>query len=138
MKCAEVQKALVSYLDKETEPAEGPAIQQHLAACPACQAQLAGLAAARRAASGWLRQAAASAEPAPQAWERLQARLAQGEVRLPEALPSPRSTLEQPAGAASSAESGSPNVQTSRASGMPRGEPVESSMTMVGVPLRSV
>ncbi len=75
MRCDEVQNALAAYLDKEMSPAGLQAIRQHLSCCPACQAELAGLEAARRGAKTWLLQAAADAAPSPQAWENLQARL---------------------------------------------------------------
>lgn len=83
MKCQEVNKLLVAYLDNEVTPSERTLIWAHLAGCDACQAELAALSALQSRVSQSLRLRAAQAAPSPQAWSRLQARLAR------EARPSP-------------------------------------------------
>ena len=80
MNCAEVQQSLVSYLEKEVTPGEQALVQQHLAECSVCERELAALAATRSSATQALHSLAAEATPSPQAWDRLQARLAE-EVR---------------------------------------------------------
>ncbi len=76
MKCSEASKWLVAYLDHELTPAEQASIQAHLERCETCQWELATLAALRGRVSQFLRSRAAQAAPSPQAWNRLQARLA--------------------------------------------------------------
>ncbi|HIC94068.1 MAG TPA: hypothetical protein EYP09_07450, partial [Anaerolineae bacterium] len=76
MNCREVKELLVAYLDGEVTPSERTLIQAHLAGCDACQRELAALSAARSRVSRSLRMRAAQRVPPPQAWDRLQARLA--------------------------------------------------------------
>ncbi len=80
MKCMEVNKLLVAYLDNEVTPSERTLIQAHLAECDACQQELAALAALQSRIGQFLQLRVAHAAPSPQAWSRLQARLA-GEAR---------------------------------------------------------
>lgn len=82
MKCQEVSELLVAYLDGEVTPSERTLIQAHLAGCDACQEELAVLSALQSRVSQFLQIRAAQAAPSPQAWSRLQARLA-GEARPP-------------------------------------------------------
>jgi hypothetical protein len=81
MKCQEMDKLLVAYLDNEVTPSERTLIQAHLAGCERCQEELAALSALQSRVSQFLQFRAAQAAPSPQAWSRLQARLA-GEARL--------------------------------------------------------
>ncbi len=87
MKCEQVQKALAAFLKGELASPERFMIQQHLADCDVCRSQLG------RLTGQALQSLAASAEPSPQAWSRLQARVAQVPVaQMPmakEARPSP-------------------------------------------------
>jgi len=76
MKCQEVNKLLIAYLDDEVTPSERTLIQAHLARCDACQQELAVLSALQSRVSQSLQIRAAQAAPSPQAWSRLQARLA--------------------------------------------------------------
>ena len=80
MNCREVQERLVAYLDGEVAPSEQVLIQAHLAGCEACRRELAALSATQRRVSRSLQIRAAQTAPSPQAWSRLQARLA-GEAR---------------------------------------------------------
>jgi anti-sigma factor ChrR (cupin superfamily) len=83
MKCREVNELLVAYLDGEVTPSEQTLIQAHLAGCDVCRKELAALSATQSRVSRSLQVRAAQAAPSPQAWSRLQARLAK------EARPSP-------------------------------------------------
>ncbi|MCR4406868.1 MAG: zf-HC2 domain-containing protein [Anaerolineae bacterium] len=83
MKCREVNELLIAYLDNEVTPSERALIQAHLAGCDACQEELAALSALQSRVSQFLQVRAAQAAPSPQAWSRLQTRLAR------EARPSP-------------------------------------------------
>lgn len=80
MKCQEVNKLLIAYLDNEVTPSERTLIQAHLAGCDTCQQELATLSALQSRVGQFLQVRAAQAAPSPQAWSRLQARLA-GEAR---------------------------------------------------------
>lgn len=75
MKCKEVNKLLVAYLDNEVTPSERALIQAHLAWCDTCQQELAALSALRSRIGQFLQLRAAHAAPSPQAWSHLQARL---------------------------------------------------------------
>ncbi len=76
MKCQEVNKLLVAYLDNEVTPSEHTLIRAHLARCDTCQRELAALSALQSRVSQFLKVRAAQATPSPHAWSRLQARLA--------------------------------------------------------------
>jgi len=76
MKCRQVSELLVAYLDGEVTPSERTLIEAHLAGCDLCGRELAGLSATQSGVSRFLRVRAAQAAPSPQAWSRLQARLA--------------------------------------------------------------
>lgn len=80
MKCQEVNKLLVAYLDNEVTPSEQTLIRAHLAGCDTCQQELVALSALQSRINQTLQLRAAQAAPSPQAWSRLQARLA-GEAR---------------------------------------------------------
>jgi len=75
--------APIPYLDGQVTPSERTLIQAHLAGCDICRRELAALSATRSRVSRSLQIRAAQAAPSPQAWSRLQARLAG------EACPSP-------------------------------------------------
>jgi len=82
MNCKEAQSLFVFYLDRELDALELRSLQEHLAGCPSCREEVAALAAARTSTRQVLQHLAATAEPSPLAWKRLQARL------VKEALPS--------------------------------------------------
>lgn len=96
MRCKEVEKAQVFYLDKEVAPGERRLIEQHLAGCPDCRHTLAGLAATRKSTAQALQGLTAKIEPKPQAWDLLQSRLAKEARPMPakntvwNARPAPR------------------------------------------------
>src|SRR5512139_2076224 len=71
MKCEQVQKALAVFLEGELTAADQLMIQQHLAGCDVCRSAL-----GQRVGQA-LQDLAAPAEPSPQAWSRLQARVTQ-------------------------------------------------------------
>lgn len=77
MNCREIQRSLTFYLDRETASSEKHVIQQHLAGCLTCQKELADLAATQQSARQALQGLFAYAEPSPQMWNRLQARMAE-------------------------------------------------------------
>jgi len=76
MKCREVNELLIAYLDNEVTPSERTLIQAHLAGCDACQEELAALSALQSRVSQSLQFKAVQVAPSPQAWSRLQTRLA--------------------------------------------------------------
>ncbi len=76
MKCQNVERMLTSYLDGEVSATERAEMEAHLAGCPACAGELADRRAIQRQVGATLRAVAATATPPPQAWARLQARLA--------------------------------------------------------------
>ncbi len=80
MKCQEVSKLLIAYLDNEVTLSERTLIRAHLAGCDICQEELVTLSALQSRVSQFLQARVAQAAPSPQAWSRLQARLA-GEAR---------------------------------------------------------
>ncbi|HEX7567615.1 MAG TPA: zf-HC2 domain-containing protein [Anaerolineaceae bacterium] len=96
MKCEDVEKALVFYLDTEVASGDRRLIEQHLAGCSACRHKLAALASTRKSAAQALQGLAAKAEPSPQAWDLLQSRLAKEARPMPakntvwNARPAPR------------------------------------------------
>lgn len=80
MTCQEVNELLVALSDDEVTPSERTLIQAHLAGCEFCQKKRVALLATQDRVSRSLQARAAQAAPAPEAWSRLQARLA-GEAR---------------------------------------------------------
>ncbi len=76
MNCQQTRELLPAYLDYEVSTSERRLIQAHLAGCEACQRDLALLSQTRSLVSQSLSHRAAQAAPSPQAWSRLQARLA--------------------------------------------------------------
>ncbi len=88
MNCHEAQELLVAYLDGEVTPSEQRLLNIHLAGCEPCRQERDRLQATQRQVHRFLHLQAAQAAPSPQAWSRLQARLA-GEARpSPSWLPS--------------------------------------------------
>jgi len=83
MRCREVNELLVAYLDGEVTPSEWQMVEAHLAGCDTCRKEMNRLAVMQRRLGRSLQAVAADAAPSPQAWSRLQARLAK------EARPSP-------------------------------------------------
>ena len=77
MKCQEVNELLVALTDDEVTPSERTLIQAHLVGCEFCQKNQVALLATQDRVSRSLQARAAQATPAPQAWSRLQARLAE-------------------------------------------------------------
>lgn len=75
MKCQEVNKLLLAYLNHEVTPSERMLIRAHLVGCDACQQELAALSALQSRVRQSLQVSAAQVAPSPQAWNRLQARL---------------------------------------------------------------
>jgi len=81
MKCQEVNELLVAYLDGEVIPSERKMIEAHLVECAFCEKEMDCLATTQRRLSRSLQAVAADAAPSPQAWSRLQARLAKEALR---------------------------------------------------------
>jgi predicted anti-sigma-YlaC factor YlaD len=82
MKCREVRRTLVAYLDGEVMPSERTLIDAHVSRCEACAEELRALSSGRSAVSGALKTAAAQASPSPQAWIHLQTSLAREAQRV--------------------------------------------------------
>ncbi len=82
MNCREVHRLFVAYLDHEVIPSEQTMIEAHLAGCASCERDLSALRSTRSRLNESLRTQAAQAAPSPQAFTRLQARLAE-EARAP-------------------------------------------------------
>ena len=83
MNCHEVNALLVPFLNWEVAPSEDSLIQTHLAGCPACQQKLSTLYTSRNRLIRSMKLQAAEATPSPQAWSRLQVRLAEGTQSSP-------------------------------------------------------
>lgn len=77
MNCREVNQLLVPFLNQEIVASEYTLIRTHLAGCPACQQKLSTLSATRSRLIRSMKLQAAEATPSPQAWNRLQMRLAE-------------------------------------------------------------
>lgn len=75
MRCEEVRKRFLEFLDRELIPTEQQAMQAHLAACPACARELAEVRAMHQEVGSALQAAAAGATPPARAWSCLQERL---------------------------------------------------------------
>ncbi len=88
MKCEQVQALVVAYLDREITPSDRVLIQAHLSSCIACQKEMALQSAMQNRISSALQRRAALAVPSLEAWNRLEARLAE------EARPSPSRSSE--------------------------------------------
>ncbi|MBI5563448.1 MAG: zf-HC2 domain-containing protein [Chloroflexi bacterium] len=71
MKCEQVQTALVLFLNGELTAPDRSSMQHHLAGCEVCRAELG------RLTGQTLQRLTAEVEPSPQAWSRLQTRVAQ-------------------------------------------------------------
>jgi anti-sigma factor RsiW len=123
MNCEQIQERLVSYLHHETTPSERVLVHAHLSECAACQKELALLSHTQDQVSSVLQRRAAHVSSPSDAWDRLEARLAQ------EAQPAPskfRTWLSRLApGASHRAQSTQPffggvtmNKQTLLASGL--------------------
>jgi hypothetical protein len=76
MKCQDVNELLLAYLNDEVNNAEGMLIQAHLSECDRCQKEQASLEGMQQHVSDLLALRAAQASLSPQAWSRLQTRLA--------------------------------------------------------------
>lgn len=79
MNCQEVHQLIIAYIDGEVASSERTLIQAHLARCEPCRRELAALSAIQSRISWSLKDKAAQASPSPQAWSRLQVRLAEQE-----------------------------------------------------------
>ena len=77
MNCREVNQLLVPFLNQEIIASENTLIQTHLAGCPVCQQKLSILSATRSRLIRSMKLQAAEATPSPQAWNRLQMRMAE-------------------------------------------------------------
>lgn len=75
MNCNDVSKLLASYLANEVSSSEKKLVQNHLAACEACQKKMMTLAALQSRIRQTLQQQAAEAAPSQQTWSRLQAQM---------------------------------------------------------------
>ena len=95
MKCNEVQKSLLFYLDNEMVPGDHQAMTRHLAECGACRQAQAALAATRSSVSRALQSLAVDVETPPLALSQLHSRLAK-EARPSPAAPSLRSSRQAP------------------------------------------
>lgn len=93
MRCQEVNRLLTAYLDNEVTPSEHTLVRAHLAGCDRCQQELAALSALQGRVSQFLQAKASRVAPSPQAWSRLQARLAKEAPPSPEGLPRWRQRL---------------------------------------------
>jgi anti-sigma factor RsiW len=76
MNCEQVQPLLVSYLNHETTPSERALIRAHVSGCAACEQEIARLSAVQDQVRSALQRRAAHAVPSPEAWNRLEAKLA--------------------------------------------------------------
>jgi hypothetical protein len=74
--CQEISGLLVAYADGEVSPSERKLVQAHLDACARCRQELSALSLAQDRVRRSLHRQAAQAVPAPDAWARLQRRLA--------------------------------------------------------------
>ncbi len=75
MRCEEVRKKFLEFLDEELVPAERQAVQAHLEECPACARELAEVRGVCQEVGGTLQAVATAVAPPLRAWPRLQARL---------------------------------------------------------------
>lgn len=90
MNCQDAQELLVAYLDGEVAPSERALLNIHLAGCETCREERDLLQATQTQVRRFLQIRAAQAAPSPQAWSRLQARLAEAcPERRRKARPSP-------------------------------------------------
>ena len=76
MKCREANELFVAYLDGEVTSSERTLIRAHLAECDCCRKELAALSKTQDRVRQSLYVRAAQSTPSPQAWNRLQTRLA--------------------------------------------------------------
>lgn len=76
MKCEEMRPLMSAYLHRELSSSERAWAQAHLNTCPLCHEEMAHLAAAGELLKDTLFTGAAAVVPAPDAWLRVQARLA--------------------------------------------------------------
>lgn len=75
MRCEEVRKRFLEFLDGDLVPTEQQAIQAHLTTCPACARELAEVRGVHQEVGSTLQAVAAAAVPPPRAWLRLRERL---------------------------------------------------------------
>lgn len=83
MKCHDVRKTLTAYLDNEATPLEQKQIRDHAAGCADCRAEMATLSGLQSDLHRSLKIEAAQVALPPDAWRRLQARLANEPVGAP-------------------------------------------------------
>jgi hypothetical protein len=95
MKCREANELIVAYLDGEVTPSEQVLIQSHLVGCNVCRKELAALSETQNRVSQSLQVRAAQADPSPQAWDCLQARLSGQDLHSPSLLPAGLQHLAQ-------------------------------------------
>ncbi|MBN1427255.1 MAG: zf-HC2 domain-containing protein [Anaerolineae bacterium] len=76
MKCDDLRQLFAAYLDNEATPLEQLKIRKHIAECMDCRNEISMLARLQSHLDSGLKAEAAQVEPSSQAWERLQARLA--------------------------------------------------------------
>jgi len=75
MNCLETRELLFAFQEGEVTPSEGTAIQAHLAGCDGCRRELASISSFQSRLRRSLRVSASRANPSPQAWSLLEARL---------------------------------------------------------------
>jgi hypothetical protein len=83
MKCHDVRQNLAAYLDNEVTPQEQEQVQEHIGECANCQAEIASLESLQSHLKCSFKAEAARVAPAPDAWERLQANLADDPIHAP-------------------------------------------------------
>lgn len=76
MNCQETVAIMVAYLDQEVSPSERKMVCAHLAECESCRRELSSLSTVQDCVRRSLHRQATQAVPAPDAWVRLQAKLA--------------------------------------------------------------
>ncbi len=75
MKCEQIKKLLVSYLDRELAPVKLRLVELHLAGCECCREEMEALKMVQAELRLALSQEAEETSPTPQLWEKLQQRL---------------------------------------------------------------
>jgi hypothetical protein len=88
MNCKEIQDYLIHYIANEVSPSQRTLIHDHLARCEACQNELESLSALQSRIGASLHRTASQSNPSPQAWSRIQAKLAKEARPKPESITS--------------------------------------------------
>jgi hypothetical protein len=120
MKCQKVQELIVAYLDDEVTPSERALVDAHLNECKRCRSELASFSMTQNFTRHALAARTAEAVPSPQAWNRLQARLAEEARPLPSKVPAWLRRL-------------APGVGRNTNSVWPRGEPMKKRFAVAAV-----